>query len=269
MNHRNGLSEKEAGYLGYLASREILKQKHQQIVDLYQRHPRLCELCQKPLPYEKRYNRFCSSSCSASFNNLERSKNAEFRYKSSLAHGGTGAKFRCRTCGKLLNVDQHVFCSNECKNAFTALIQTATENNIARKVTIGICPVCGNEIPANKNNKYCSLSCAAKAKWIATREHIEQTGSFPFNSRLNETDRRIVRKYLEEKYGHECMICGHKTWNDHEIPLIVDHIDGDATNHQIENFRLVCPNCDALLDTFKNRGNRKSSRVWRKDYYSN
>lgn len=31
------------------------------------------------------------------------------------------------------------------------------------------------------------------------------------------------------------------------------HIDGDASNNFRDNLRLVCPNCDSQLDTYKSR----------------
>ena len=49
-------------------------------------------------------------------------------------------------------------------------------------------------------------------------------------------------------------------------PLVVDHIDGDSTNHSVSNFRLVCGNCDTQLPTYKSKN--KSKRSWRKKYYS-
>jgi hypothetical protein len=37
------------------------------------------------------------------------------------------------------------------------------------------------------------------------------------------------------------------------LALIVDHVNGDATNNRRENLRLICPNCDSQLPTFKAR----------------
>ena len=44
------------------------------------------------------------------------------------------------------------------------------------------------------------------------------------------------------------------------VPLVCDHISGNSSDNEIENFRLVCCNCDAQLPTFKskNRGNGRS-----------
>lgn len=47
----------------------------------------------------------------------------------------------------------------------------------------------------------------------------------------------------------------------------LDHIDGNSHNHKVENFRLICSNCDSQLDTYKAK-NKKSKREYRKKYYS-
>lgn len=51
-------------------------------------------------------------------------------------------------------------------------------------------------------------------------------------------------------------------WNLKEIPLIMDHIDGNSYNSSLKNLRFICPNCDALLPTYKgrNKGNGRYSR---------
>lgn len=41
----------------------------------YEKNPKLCKACGKPLPWEKRKNDFCDRSCSASYNNQGQSRN--------------------------------------------------------------------------------------------------------------------------------------------------------------------------------------------------
>ena len=90
--------------------------------------------------------------------------------------------------------------------------------------------------------------------------------SAPYCSTTNDTRRPVARKYLEETIGHKCAICGVTMWNGQPIPLVVDHIDGDSTNHAISNIRLICYNCDAQTLSFKRRGNHTSTRIWRSKY---
>ena len=55
-----------------------------------------------------------------------------------------------------------------------------------------------------------------------------------------------VRSYLLEVQGSACAICGcPTTWQGQELRLVLDHADGDASNNQRANLRLVCPNCDS------------------------
>jgi hypothetical protein len=78
--------------------------------------------------------------------------------------------------------------------------------------------------------------------------------------------RRYAKAYLIDTQGNKCSICGITEWLGSEAPLVCDHISGDSSDNKIENFRLVCCNCDAKLPTFKskNRGRgREYDRLYR------
>lgn len=49
--------------------------------------------------------------------------------------------------------------------------------------------------------------------------------------------------------------------------MVIDHINGDATDNRRENLRLLCPNCDSQLPTFKSR-NRGFGRHYRSQRYA-
>ena len=65
---------------------------------------------------------------------------------------------------------------------------------------------------------------------------------------------RILKEGLLE---NECAICGIKEWNNKQLNLELDHIDGNRVNHELKNLRLLCPNCHSQTDTYRSK-NKKS-----------
>jgi HNH endonuclease len=77
-----------------------------------------------------------------------------------------------------------------------------------------------------------------------------------------------LRRYLLEKYGSSCVICG---WHEKNIatgkvPIEVDHIDGDSENNSESNLRLICPNCHSLTSSFRNLNKGKGREGRRLKY---
>lgn len=57
-----------------------------------------------------------------------------------------------------------------------------------------------------------------------------------------------------------CEMCGQtEIWKDKKLSLILDHIDGNYMNNNLSNLRIVCPNCNATLDTHCGKNKRKQS----------
>jgi hypothetical protein len=55
-----------------------------------------------------------------------------------------------------------------------------------------------------------------------------------------------------------CELCGQgELWRGRRIALILDHINGVRDDHRLENLRIVCPNCNAALETHCGRKNRR------------
>jgi hypothetical protein len=65
------------------------------------------------------------------------------------------------------------------------------------------------------------------------------------------------RLYEEGFRERKCCLCGQgEEWNGMKISLILDHINGIHNDNRIENLRIVCPNCNAGLDTFAGKNNK-------------
>lgn len=76
---------------------------------------------------------------------------------------------------------------------------------------------------------------------------------------------RVTKAYLVMVRGHGCEVCHTVVWEGHQVPLILDHIDGNSSNQKLTNLRLVCGNCDMQLPTYKNknRGKGRHTRLQR------
>ena len=71
---------------------------------------------------------------------------------------------------------------------------------------------------------------------------------------------KFLKRHILKEQNNYCEICKNKNeWNSKPIVFILDHINGDAFNNKRENLRLICPNCDSQLDTYKSK-NKNSSR---------
>lgn len=58
------------------------------------------------------------------------------------------------------------------------------------------------------------------------------------------------RLYKEGYKERICELCGQgEEWNGRKMSLILDHINGEHSDNRLENLRVVCPNCNATLDT--------------------
>jgi hypothetical protein len=66
--------------------------------------------------------------------------------------------------------------------------------------------------------------------------------------------RRLYREGLKHPV---CEMCGvGESWNGMHISMILDHINGVRDDNRLENRRIVCPNCNAGLDTHCGKGAR-------------
>ena len=126
------------------------------------------------------------------------------------------------------------------------------------------CINCKNE--TSKRNKYCSIKCQKEYEY---KEYIKKWKKG--NKSGIRGDYQIsmyIKRYLFEKYNNKCAICGWGKTNKYtnNIPLEVEHKDGNYENNNEENLILLCPNCHALTSTYKG-ANINYGRKSRNKYY--
>ncbi len=139
----------------------------------------------------------------------------------------------------------HVFCSVTCMKMHRGTY------------TIKNCACCNKK---TTNVKYCSVECSFKNTKRNTYEK--------FLTGINNTENsvKLAKKFILIEQNNKCMICNMENiWNYKPIVFIADHIDGNSQNNLRSNIRLICPNCDSQLPTFKarNKGNGRHSRLQR------
>ena len=190
--------------------------------------------------------KFCNNSHSALYNNTRRVRKERVSYEANPKI--------CPNCGGVVPFEKkrNKYCGPVCVKATEA---ERSRRNIekspmgsARKGTgrsNGPCLECGKD--RGRNKKYCSQRCAYAGLRRFSMQRIKNAGF------VRDTNRPAGKRYLVKVRGHRCEICGLTEWQGQPCPLILDHIDGDYKNGYLENLRLVCPNCDARLPTFKSK----------------
>lgn len=51
----------------------------------------------------------------------------------------------------------------------------------------------------------------------------------------------------------KCEVCGLEKWNGVNIPLELHHVNGNNKDNSFDNLKLLCPNCHALTNNYRNR----------------
>ena len=132
------------------------------------------------------------------------------------------------------------------------------------------CLNCGKvfEYTSKKPRLFCSQACDVEYRHReAYRKFLEHPEIYKNGG---YTPKHFKGEFMNEQ-GNVCAICGCKPeHNGKPLVFVLDHIDGDASNNERRNLRMICPNCDSQLDTFKSKNKNSSRRnYWKENILKN
>lgn len=118
------------------------------------------------------------------------------------------------------------------------------------------------DVDSDRKSRFCSLSCAAKARWAGheakTRRLVTVSENHPLCPDTKKRRVFLYRVNLYERIGpgpHPCHWCGDpvnwrvgrsKGRDCYQNELAVDHLDGDIRNDSADNLVPACNACNAL-----------------------
>lgn len=268
------------------------KIKYQENVEKYNNNPNICKYCGKPILCNEgdklasvKKKIFCNSSCAASYNNKGVVRNKIGNIDNIRNFVGSTSYLEHFTDDEIINIynDSTSILEFSQKLGYKSYINQNNKNIMDRLFSIGIdlskfktnknsdininkniCKNCGKKI-INRNKSGLCQNCLIEERHKNKIKNWLETGDTGCKAGTNI--RNCIRDYLYEEQDYKCAICGiENEWNGKELKFVLDHIDGDASNNKRENMRLICPNCDSQLDTYKSK-NKHSVRNYRHKYY--
>ena len=175
-------------------------------------------------------------------------------------------EIKCKHCGKIIitpKSENKLFCNSSCAASFNNKIPKRNKQIkpiVKKDIKINVekrYANCNNILIKSSSKKFCSNKCQAELNWKNKKDEIILG---------NVTKSPTIKKFIIERDSYRCNICKLETWNNVKIPLVLDHINGDSTNNFPINLRLICPNCDALSEFYKNK-NKGRGRQKRMERY--
>ena len=125
---------------------------------------------------------------------------------------------------------------------------------------LDIVPAGGNYQTTNRRIKKLNIDISHftgqawnKGKVIGPKRPIEE---YLKENSVVQSFRLKNRLLLEGFKEHKCECCGITEWNGKPAPLELDHINGNHQDNQLENLRILCPNCHAQTDTYRGKNKK-------------
>lgn len=172
----------------------------------------------------------------------------------------------CKQCSSALEYKhrKNLFCNRSCSasfnNQFRRRKNVQQENILVNNTDDGRviwkCLSCDTEHKTKpyKVGYYCKHSCQVNHKYSLNVKSWINGGEY--------LSKGAIKRYLREKFGDKCSVCGIDSWCGKSLVLELEHKDGNSDNNCPDNVCLICPNCHSQTNTYKakNKGNGRHSR---------
>lgn len=106
----------------------------------------------------------------------------------------------------------------------------------------------------NRNKKY--IECAINTH-IKTRKPLSELLK---KHSTYQGYKLLLRLYEEGIKIPKCECCGITEWNGKPLSFQLHHEDGDITNNELENLKVICPNCHSQTENYAGKSSRKSRK---------
>jgi len=142
------------------------------------------------------------------------------------------------------------------------------------------CKKCGKEHDGSfGSGKFCSRACAnSRIRTEETKKKISKgvlksewwlNCDYSHNSSLEKIEKTkqtwkakrdfskahiwSIKKWIKEERGNKCEECGITEWLGNPITMEVEHIDGNKNNNNLDNLKVLCPNCHSQTPTWRRK----------------
>lgn len=132
-----------------------------------------------------------------------------------------------------------------------------------RKDKTYVCKNCGREFKKypGHSGSFCSLDCSYEYKH---KQKYQEFLTNPDKYCRGNYQPRVFKEDILKEQDNKCAICEcEPIWNGKPLVFVLDHIDGHASNNRRENLRMICPNCDSQLPTYKSKNKNGDRHYYR------
>lgn len=165
----------------------------------YANNPIHCKECDCCIPYDKRVNKFCSSSCAASFNNRTRIKNG-YTMPDSARKSISNKLSRTLTINKITKA--------------TAATNTTIKPNSKLYSKLYICKSCGKCHKSNQDKLLCHCGLSNKHQLLTSLVKYFNFNQYVIGTKDVSNEYLKCKSYIQELYNENslpslCKLVGH------------------------------------------------------------